>query len=49
MVLCEKRSSGFPVGKKRFEPLGILVFSVLQIATFSQVRVLTLFSRLQIC
>ncbi|CAD6980921.1 unnamed protein product [Tilletia controversa] len=29
----------YPVGKKRFEPLGVVVFSVLMLASFSQVLV----------
>jgi hypothetical protein len=29
----------FPAGKRRFEPLGVLVFSVAMIASFAQVRV----------
>lgn len=27
----------YPVGKKRFEPLGVLIFSVAMIASFAQV------------
>lgn len=29
----------YPAGKKRFEPLGVLVFSVAMIASFCQVSV----------
>lgn len=29
--------SRYPVGRKRFEPLGVLIFSVCMIASFSQV------------
>jgi len=31
-------TSQYPTGKKRFEPLGVLIFSVIMIASFSQVR-----------
>ncbi|KAJ7223170.1 cation efflux family-domain-containing protein [Mycena pura] len=33
----EDHSSKYPTGKKRFEPLGVLIFSVCMIASFSQV------------
>ncbi|KAJ7644348.1 cation efflux family-domain-containing protein [Roridomyces roridus] len=33
----EDRNSKYPTGKKRFEPLGVLVFSVCMIASFTQV------------
>ncbi|KAJ7695736.1 hypothetical protein B0H17DRAFT_425971 [Mycena rosella] len=35
----EDRSSKYPTGKKRFEPLGVLIFSVCMIASFSQVLI----------
>jgi len=35
----EDRGSKYPTGKKRFEPLGVLIFSVCMIASFSQVLV----------
>jgi hypothetical protein len=28
----------YPAGKKRFEPLGVLIFAVAMIASFAQVR-----------
>jgi divalent metal cation (Fe/Co/Zn/Cd) transporter len=35
----EDRGLKYPTGKKRFEPLGVLIFSVCMIASFSQVLV----------
>ncbi|KAJ7043844.1 cation efflux family-domain-containing protein [Mycena alexandri] len=35
----EDRGAKYPTGKKRFEPLGVLIFSVCMIASFSQVLV----------
>lgn len=35
----EDRGTKYPTGKKRFEPLGVLIFSVCMIASFSQVLV----------
>ncbi|KAK7021204.1 cation diffusion facilitator [Favolaschia claudopus] len=35
----EDAGSKYPTGKKRFEPLGVLIFSVCMIASFSQVLV----------
>ncbi|KAJ6620734.1 hypothetical protein B0H10DRAFT_1791208 [Mycena sp. CBHHK59/15] len=35
----EDQGSKYPTGKKRFEPLGVLIFSVCMIASFSQVLV----------
>ncbi|KAF7357665.1 Cation diffusion facilitator [Mycena sanguinolenta] len=38
-ILREDVGAKFPTGKKRFEPLGVLIFSVCMIASFSQVFV----------
>ncbi|KAJ7718131.1 cation efflux family-domain-containing protein [Mycena maculata] len=35
----EDRGAKYPTGKKRFEPLGVLIFSVCMIASFSQVLI----------